>query len=153
MDVLAMRFQNVADPGAGLSGAVIYPMRAAEQAVLSRSAALQDADLSINLDTGIIMAISEDGLSSPSLVAVGPSRSLYASRQPYRLPWLDVAPLDVPDTSSCLSFSVTMTDIAADSLDYQVSWMEFDIDLVEGRAFADPWDRTGYHQSSSPYPR
>ena len=114
-------FQDIENPAAGLSGTVVYATRSNAQAVVIRSALIQGANLSINIDSGSILAVSEDGLSL-SISGNGNSWSVtpFGSRQPYQLPWLSGGAINVlgPNTiSGCFQFSVSVTEAAAEQLD------------------------------------
>lgn len=114
-------FQNVDNPAVGLSAMVIYASRSGAQAVVSRSAAIQGANLSINIDSGSSIAASEDGLSL-SISGSGNSWSVtpFGSRQPWQLPWLSGGSINVlgpTATSGCFQFSVSVTDTVAGQLD------------------------------------
>ncbi|WP_233968915.1 hemagglutinin [Pectobacterium polaris] len=114
-------FQDISNPAAGLSGMVIYGTRAAGQVTTSRSALIQGANLSVNIDSGSVIAASGDGLSltisgSDNSASVTP----YGSRQPYQLPWLSGGAINILgpiETSGCFQFSVSVSDTTASQLD------------------------------------
>ncbi|WPX61510.1 hypothetical protein [Pseudomonas sp. DC1.2] len=114
-------FQNIENPAVGLSAMVVYAARSGAQAVMSRSALIQGANLSINMDSGSIIAVSEDGLSL-SISGSGNSWSVtpFGSRQPYQLPWLSGGAINVlgpSATAGCFQFLVSVSDAAAEQLD------------------------------------
>ncbi|ADM99183.1 hypothetical protein [Dickeya dadantii] len=114
-------FQDISNPIAGLSGTVIYGTRAAGQVTTSRSALIQGANLSVNIDGGSVIAASGDGLSL-TISGSGNSWSVtpYGSRQSYQLPWLSGGAINVlgpVETSGCFQFSVAVTDSIASQLD------------------------------------
>lgn len=114
-------FQDISNPAAGLSGMVIYGTRSSGQVITSRSALIQGANLSVNIDGGSVIAASGDGLSL-TIAGSGNSWSVtpYGSRQPYQLPWLNGGAINVlgaVETSGCFQFSVEVTDAIAGQLD------------------------------------
>jgi hypothetical protein len=114
-------FQDISNLAAGLSGMVIYGTRSAGQVTTSRSALIQGANLSVNIDGGSVIAASGDGLSL-TISGSGNSWSVtpYGARQPYQLPWLNGGSINILgpiETSGCFQFSVAVTDAVASQLD------------------------------------
>jgi hypothetical protein len=120
-DAFAAWFQDISSPAAGLSGMVVFGPRAGGQVTTSRSAFIQGANLSVNIDGGSSIAASADGLSL-TLTGSGNSWSVtpYGARQPCQMPWLGGGAINVlgpAATAGCFQFSVSVTDAVADLID------------------------------------